>query len=911
MTIYYVTANGAAGSPAAGNVNGYPQINAIGVTYAAPGDAYVIDPAVNTGFLIYAQNAVPTPVTVYFDASNTSSLSALESVISLTFGTNVSPTVEVAAGVDAGPFTVNGDLSLGLSVHLADGAEIGRIFSSNNTDTITGGDNVTFNGIDTISSQVGVVTVGANATFRGGLDMGATLSTQSLTTGANAQVLGSINMGAGSSTYSIELGPGSTVTNDINMGGSLIDSRIYIGDGSVIGTTGVGNINVGGSGLLNDLAPYELVIGSDVSIRGDIAMGGSYINSSITVGSNSVVGSDGMGSILVGGSSSNFCIALQDGALVNGVLSMGGSLNTQFVQGGDGVTITGYIAMGGDNNINSVHFGTNFTLGEYWVGSGPLSSEFIQLGDGWSIGGNVSLIGGDDNMVLGAPAAGQTTIIDGGLGVDGINLMPPAYDVSGFEAAASAAGWARNSDGSWSPTGPDQPLEFDGITYQNFETAADLSADADCSTCTNFNTVSDGVVEGTDGADEMVLGYLDADGDAITDGADSIRGGDGNDTIDGAGGNDSIDGGAGDDSVLGGLGSDTLAGGAGVDVLDGGAGDDLVLGGAADDTLAGGAGADTLAGGAGNDSLDLGSGDTLTDTVVFADGDGNDVVAGFEAPVQNPDGSYTAGDLFDVSNLTDADGNPVNVDDVVVSDDGSGNAVLTFPNGETITLVGVAPDAINSKAELVAAGIPCFVAGTLIETLDGPKPIEEIKVGDLVETVDDGYQPVRWIGARTLGAQELEANRNLRPIRIAKGALRNGLPKRDLYVSPQHRMLISSKIAERMFARREVLVAAKQLLVLDGFEVVEVLPEVSYVHMLFDRHQVVYAEGAMSESLYTGTEALRVVGKEALQEILTILPELRAIDPDNLPTPARLLVKGRLGRKLALRHKQNELCLVG
>ena len=484
--------------------------------------------------------------------------------------------------------------------------------------------------------------------------------------------------------------------------------------------------------------------------------------------------------------------------------------------------------------------------------------------------------------------------------------------------------------------------------------------------------VSNDTMDGGEGNDTL---YGGAGNDLLLGGVgdDLLRGGDGDDTLNGGTGADQMTGDSGDDTFVleGVFGADGITGGetgevngdwidasavtadttltftsdeagtlsdgtstatfseiemfvlgSGNDVVDASAtttgvyiesraGDDSLLGGSGNDSLIGGVGADTFVGGTGDDSYDLGLKDGFTDTTIFADGDGNDTVFGFEAPIDNGDGTYTGQDQFDVSGLTDAEGNPVTASDVVVSDDGNGNAVLTFPNGESITLVGVAPEAIDSKQEMAAAGIPCFVAGTLIETIEGPKPIEEIEVGDLVETVDDGYQPVRWIGSRRIGPQELGDNRALRPIRIAKGALGQGLPERDLYVSPQHRMLVTSKIAERMFARREVLVAAKQLVLIEGIDVVEVMPEVTYVHMLFDRHQVVYAEGAMSESLYTGPEALLTVGREALREILTILPELRRLDADNLPVPARVLVKGRLARKLAFRHKQNEISLIG
>ncbi|WP_353143118.1 Hint domain-containing protein, partial [Paracoccus sp. (in: a-proteobacteria)] len=88
----------------------------------------------------------------------------------------------------------------------------------------------------------------------------------------------------------------------------------------------------------------------------------------------------------------------------------------------------------------------------------------------------------------------------------------------------------------------------------------------------------------------------------------------------------------------------------------------------------------------------------------------------------------------------------------------------------------------------------CFIAGTLILTADGEVPIEQIGVGDLVQTRDNGLQPVRWIGSQKLGAAELAAMPKLQPIRVKAGALGPDAPRQDLLVSPQHRVLVRSKI---------------------------------------------------------------------------------------------------------------------
>ena len=201
---------------------------------------------------------------------------------------------------------------------------------------------------------------------------------------------------------------------------------------------------------------------------------------------------------------------------------------------------------------------------------------------------------------------------------------------------------------------------------------------------------------------------------------------------------------------------------------------------------------------------------------------------------------------------------------------------------------------------------PCFSRGTLIETDHGPVAIEKLAVGDLVVTRDHGLQPIRWIGSRLLSGAAL--TENLRPVLIRRHALGDNAPSADLLVSPQHRILVRSAIAQRMFGTDEVLVAAKQLCQMDGIDIVEGLPAVEYFHMLFDRHEVVISNGAETESFFTGPVALESVGPQARAEILTIFPELA--DCDHRPVAARTLVPGRLGRKLAARHAHNGRPLV-
>lgn len=160
---------------------------------------------------------------------------------------------------------------------------------------------------------------------------------------------------------------------------------------------------------------------------------------------------------------------------------------------------------------------------------------------------------------------------------------------------------------------------------------------------------------------------------------------------------------------------------------------------------------------------------------------------------------------------------------------------------------------------------PCFAKGTLIETETGPVAIDTLCVGDLVKTMDNGLQPIRWIGQRTISGRA-----EMAPILIRAGALGNF---RDLRVSPQHRMLLNDWRSEMYFGEEQVFSAAKHL-VNDKTITRAPCDEVTYVHMSFDRHEVVFAEGCPSESLHLGAVTMNSLDRAAQAEVLQIFPEL-------------------------------------
>ena len=206
-----------------------------------------------------------------------------------------------------------------------------------------------------------------------------------------------------------------------------------------------------------------------------------------------------------------------------------------------------------------------------------------------------------------------------------------------------------------------------------------------------------------------------------------------------------------------------------------------------------------------------------------------------------------------------------------------GDAVFTPTDGQVLqpgTLVSTTFVTTQGGLDVGDLGPACFVKGTLIDTLFGPKPIQEIKVGDHVRTGGGGFQPVRWSGHSTVDGSNEHA-----PIRIKSSAFENVA---DVVVSPQHRILLRGWRAQLFFGEDEVLVPAKHL-VNEMTVIREPLPEVTYYHLMLDGHEVLKSAGLWSESLVPRTD---LIGMERghLRDILsletsgnTVIPIIRPV----------------------------------
>lgn len=196
----------------------------------------------------------------------------------------------------------------------------------------------------------------------------------------------------------------------------------------------------------------------------------------------------------------------------------------------------------------------------------------------------------------------------------------------------------------------------------------------------------------------------------------------------------------------------------------------------------------------------------------------------------------------------------------------------------------------------LGSSILCLTSEVPVRTPLGYRPCHKLRPGDLVWTLDHGYQPVRWIGQAKMPAALFAAEPKTRPILLRRDALAPGVPLADLYLSRQHRVLLRSKVADHMVGEDEVLIPAIQFATSEIAEIDNNPPDLIYMHLLFDRHEVIDASGALVESLMLGPQS---------SEALT-LGQFRDAAGHRLPralygcakTPARPLLTGKQARAL-------------
>ncbi|GGD32703.1 Ig-like domain-containing protein [Sinisalibacter lacisalsi] len=501
---------------------------------------------------------------------------------------------------------------------------------------------------------------------------------------------------------------------------------------------------------------------------------------------------------------------------------------------------------------------------------------FAGLGDDHIVGGaGDDVIHGEDGNDTIIGGDGSDTVY-GGAGDDYI-------DTSGSNPA---------SDYGFPPLVPEDSDKFDDRDYVEGGDGNDTILTGD-----DQDTIHGGAGDDTiDGGLDDDLIYGDAGNDTIIGGhgSDTIHGGDGDDVIYGGlgpdpsldplnlpddidprpdNGIDVIYGGAGNDTIYGQDDADILYGDEGDDFIDGGIDNDTIYGGEGNDELHGGAGSDLIDGGAGNDEMYGGD-----DRDSFVNVNADDLIYGGEG-----------GDDFDTLDLNGSAPNNGSLKVTYTSADKEDGFVSYFDEN------GDAAGTLNFYE--IENVIPCFTPGTMIATPKGERRVEELKAGDRVITRDNGIQEIKWVGHKPIGFKELAVSDHLKPVLIRAGALGNGLPERDMMVSPNHRVLVANDRTTLYFDEREVLAAAKHLVDNKGIMTVEPLG-VTYLHFMFEHHEVVLSDGAWTESFQPGDHSLKGIGNAQRQELFELFPELDTRDGIEDYTAARRILKKHEARML-------------
>lgn len=285
-----------------------------------------------------------------------------------------------------------------------------------------------------------------------------------------------------------------------------------------------------------------------------------------------------------------------------------------------------------------------------------------------------------------------------------------------------------------------------------------------------------------------------------------------------------------------------------------------------------------------------------------------------------PEQTHDATMVFNAT-LTYKDGSTADITAVVFQDE-NGNAYLApevTENADQAALEAAPVRSISLNSPIygenntgqghslfgdrVAADYICFASHTRLQCAKGARKIGDLKPGDLVKTLDGSLAAIRWAGGRRVSVPMQVAFPWLRPVCISAGALGQGLPLRDLIVSPQHRVLLRSRIVRRMVGADDCLTPVRHLVGFPGIAISSKITEIHYRHILLDHHDVVLAEGAPAESLWPGPQAMRTMSADARREILTLLPELEfSGEPLRV---ARPILSRKRTRRLVRRHLKN------
>mgnify|MGYP000025002934 CR=1 FL=1 len=207
------------------------------------------------------------------------------------------------------------------------------------------------------------------------------------------------------------------------------------------------------------------------------------------------------------------------------------------------------------------------------------------------------------------------------------------------------------------------------------------------------------------------------------------------------------------------------------------------------------------------------------------------------------------------------------------SQSGSGESIDSgAPNGTAFARDSNG-DWVEGTADPGNPGVVCYAPGTMIDTPDGPRAVETLKPGDLVMTLDHGPQAIRWTHSGDHPLEDAEVDD--KPVQIKAGALGRNLPAHDLIVSPQHRILVGGNGQLQQVFASAAFAPAKSLTSVPGIRHMKGKARITWIHFACDRHEVVTANGCLSESLLLGpmvVNGLSPAERRALTDIFGPAP---------------------------------------
>ncbi len=203
---------------------------------------------------------------------------------------------------------------------------------------------------------------------------------------------------------------------------------------------------------------------------------------------------------------------------------------------------------------------------------------------------------------------------------------------------------------------------------------------------------------------------------------------------------------------------------------------------------------------------------------------------------------------------------------------------------------GTPTRAAASKPAATGAGFAGFAAGALIEVKGGHKRAEDLIAGDLVKTLDNGFQPLRWVGRRTVDALAMKRDPSLRPVRVRAHALAEDQPQLDLIVSQSMSILLSDWRCELLFGEDEVLAPIAALLNDHSITIDHSAQSADYIYLMFDQHEIVFANGIEAESVHVTDVAFAAMETDMQAELLAIFPEFGTSTAAFGPSARRMLL---------------------